>query len=140
MLPPFYFYWFRIDNKHMTEPWLDQALMESTYKCVARAGYPCLFIWNYCNLNCCLLLQVILMDWCSKDTEGKLEFDISPDTSFSRSKYFHLLIAPIEGFITRNEIDRKIDVTTILFLLVQNWHDWTLMWSGAIGHGIQVWI
>ena len=40
--------------------------------------------------------------------------------SFSRSKYFHLLIAPIKGFITQldNEIDRKIDVTAILFLLV----------------------
>ena len=30
MLPPYYFYWFRIDNKHMTEPWLDQALMDSS--------------------------------------------------------------------------------------------------------------
>ena len=29
-------YWFRIDNKHMTEPWLDQALMESAYKCGMR--------------------------------------------------------------------------------------------------------
>ena len=37
--------------------------------------------------------------------------------SFSGGKYFHLLIAPIEGFITLigNEIDRKIDVTAILF-------------------------
>ena len=32
MLPPYYFYWFRIDNKHMTEPWLDQALMDSAYR------------------------------------------------------------------------------------------------------------
>ena len=32
MLPPQYFYWFRIDNKHMTEPWLDQALMDSAYR------------------------------------------------------------------------------------------------------------
>ena len=52
--------------------------------------------------------------------------------SFSRSKYFYLLIAQIEGIITLldNEIDRKIDVTAILFLLVQNrqqTHDWTLM-------------
>ena len=29
-----YLYWFRIDTKHITEPWLDQTLMESTYKCV----------------------------------------------------------------------------------------------------------
>ena len=28
MLQPYYFYWFRIDNKHMTEPWLDQALVD----------------------------------------------------------------------------------------------------------------
>ena len=28
MLPPYYFYWFRIDNKHMAEPWMDQALMD----------------------------------------------------------------------------------------------------------------
>ena len=33
MLPPNYFYWFRIDNKHMTEPWLDQALLDSANKC-----------------------------------------------------------------------------------------------------------
>ncbi len=42
--------------------------------------------------------------------------------SFSRSTYLYLLIAPIEGFLTLldNEIDRKIDVIVILFLLVQN--------------------
>ena len=32
MLPPYYFYWLRIDNKHMTEPWLDEALMDSVYR------------------------------------------------------------------------------------------------------------
>ena len=32
MLPPNYFYWFRIDIKHMPEPWLDQALMDSAYR------------------------------------------------------------------------------------------------------------
>ena len=39
-----------------------------------------------------------------------------------------------------NEIDRKIDVTATLFLLVQNrqqTHDLTLIGSGANGHGIQ---
>ena len=38
-----------------------------------------------------------------------------------------------------NEIDRKIDVTAILFLLVQNreqTHDWILIGSGANGLGI----
>ena len=38
-----------------------------------------------------------------------------------------------------NEIDRKIDVTAMLFLLVQNRqqiHDWTLNRSGANGLGI----
>ena len=42
-----------------------------------------------------------------------------------------------------NEIDRKKDVTTILFLLVQNryqTHDWTLIGSGANELGIQEWI
>ena len=41
-----------------------------------------------------------------------------------------------------NEIDRKIDVTTILFLLDQNrqqTQDWTLIGSGANGLGIQKW-
>ena len=33
MLPSYNFYWFRIDNKHMTEPLLDQALMKSANKC-----------------------------------------------------------------------------------------------------------
>ena len=39
-----------------------------------------------------------------------------------------------------NEIDRKIDVTAILFLLVQDihqTHDWTLIGSSANGLGIQ---
>ena len=39
-----------------------------------------------------------------------------------------------------NEIDRKIDDTEILFLLVQNrqqTHDWTLIGSGANELGIQ---
>ena len=31
MFPPYYFCWFRIDDKYMTEPWLDQALMDSAY-------------------------------------------------------------------------------------------------------------
>ena len=61
--------------------------------------------------------------------------------SFSRSKYFHLLIAPIEGFISLiDEIDWKIDDTAKLFLLVQNrqqTHGWTLIGSGANGLGIQ---
>ena len=38
-----------------------------------------------------------------------------------------------------NEIDRKIDVTAILFLLVQNiqqTHDWTLIGSGANKLGV----
>ena len=39
-----------------------------------------------------------------------------------------------------DEIDKKIAVTAILFLLVQNrlqTHDWTLIWSGTKGLGIQ---
>ena len=39
-------------------------------------------------------------------------------------------------------MDRKIDVTAILFLLVQSrqqTHDWTLIGSGANGLGIQDW-
>ena len=34
MLPPYHFFWFRfrIWNKLMTEPWLDQALMDSAYR------------------------------------------------------------------------------------------------------------
>ena len=42
-----------------------------------------------------------------------------------------------------NEIDRKIDVTALIFLLVQNrqqTHDWTLIRSGANGLDIQEWM
>ena len=28
------FYWFRIDNKHMSEPWLDRVLMDLAFKSV----------------------------------------------------------------------------------------------------------
>ena len=42
-----------------------------------------------------------------------------------------------------DEIDRNIDVTAILFLLVQirhHAHDWTLIGSGANVIGIQAWV
>ena len=70
----------------------------------------------------CLLVQNRQQthDWTLIGTSGNgLGIELY---SFSRSKYFHLLIAPIEGFITQmdNEIDRKIDVTALLILLVQN--------------------
>ena len=32
MLLPYYFYWFRIDIKHMTLPWLEKALMDLAYR------------------------------------------------------------------------------------------------------------
>ena len=38
---PYNLYWFLlIDNKHMAEPWLDQALMESAYKCEGNECLP----------------------------------------------------------------------------------------------------
>ena len=42
-----------------------------------------------------------------------------------------------------DEIDRKIDVTAMQFLLVQNrhqTHDWALVGSGAKGIGKQGWV
>ena len=42
-----------------------------------------------------------------------------------------------------DKIDRKIYVTAIQFLMVQNrqqTHDWTLIGSGANGLGIQEWL
>jgi len=41
-----------------------------------------------------------------------------------------------------NDIDRKIDITAMQFLLVQNrqqTHGWTLIGSGTNGPGIQEW-
>jgi len=60
------------------------------------------------------------------------------------SKYFHLVYnADIRIYLwLDNEIDRKIDVTAMQFLLVQNrqqTHDWTQIGSGANGLGIQEW-
>ena len=63
--------------------------------------------------------------------------------SFSRSKYFHLLSnADLRIHLwLDDEIDRKIDVTAIQFLMVQNrqqTRDWILIGSGTNGLGIQV--
>ena len=47
-LPSYYFYWFRIDIKHMTEPWLDQAPMESAYRSVGPSNeYQVCLKWKY---------------------------------------------------------------------------------------------
>ena len=40
MLPPYYFFWLRIDIKHMTETWLDQELMDSAYRSAAITTPP----------------------------------------------------------------------------------------------------
>ena len=64
-------------------------------------------------------------------------------------KYIKSVYAFFDAFWMRNqnmkldnEIDRKIDVTAIQFLLVQNrqqTHDWTLSVSGANELGVQEW-
>ena len=46
MLPPYYFYWFRIDNKHVTESWLDQALIDLAYMSDAKIGTVLMFSTN----------------------------------------------------------------------------------------------
>ena len=47
----YYFYWFRIDNKHMAEPWLDQALMCSAYRSdinnIPQFYEPASFIFSF---------------------------------------------------------------------------------------------
>ena len=63
-----------------------------------------------------------------------VKLNISFYCYFRRYKNSYLLLD--------KEIDRKIDVTAILFLLVQNrqqTHDCTLIGSGAKGLGIQEW-
>ena len=64
--------------------------------------------------------------------------------SFSRSKYFHFVhsVDLRIHLLLDNELNRKIDVTAMQFLLVQNrqqTHDWTLIGSGANGLDIQEW-
>ena len=46
VIPPYYFYWFRIDSNHMTEPWLDQALMDPAYRSgvLTTCSYPFFYI------------------------------------------------------------------------------------------------
>jgi len=64
MLPPSNFYWFRIDNKHMTEPWLDQALMDSEYRSGWESGMEGHFKSHLIHLMMffvfCIVLQVVL--------------------------------------------------------------------------------
>ena len=67
-------------------------------------------------------------------------FHLFTSVSVEVNIYIYCL-APIWWFISDNEIDRKIDVTAILFLLVQNRqqaHEWTLIGWGANGLGIQL--
>ena len=49
MLSLYYFYWFRIDIKHMIEPWLDQALMDSAYRSDSHQWYP-EYLWT-CSIR-----------------------------------------------------------------------------------------
>ena len=62
MLPSYYFYWFRIDNKHMTEPWLDQALMYSAY----RSGLLRTYNTPYCELDKIRnSMKLMWLNWCN---------------------------------------------------------------------------
>ena len=66
MLPPYYFYWSRLDNKHMTKPWLDQALMNMAYRSAMEYFYT-----PFSGINSSLApswLTVLTLD--KQDKEG----------------------------------------------------------------------
>ena len=55
-VPPYYFYWSRIDNKHMTEPWLDQTLMDSAFRSgviipKVKAYKSCLLVTDFLTVK-----------------------------------------------------------------------------------------
>ena len=52
MLPSYYFYWSRIDNKHMTESSLDQALM-------AYMNVPCYYkdLFTHKDINTYIMVK-----------------------------------------------------------------------------------
>jgi len=56
-------YWFRIDTKHMTEPWLDQALMDlAVYQGVCICTFQEVWIHVYLHLN--IYVHCISGYWC----------------------------------------------------------------------------
>ena len=94
MLPPCNFYWFRLDIKHMAEPWLDQALMCSAYKSdinnISQFYEPASFIFSFFIYSMVSLPPITLL---------YITLSISSYTNvkaFQKLIQFHLL------FYTRN--------------------------------------
>jgi len=76
MLPLCNFYWFRIDTKHMTKPWLDQALMDSAYK---SARVQICFSLNF-----------------KRRPFNKIKFNLYEALNLTASTWLHRLVLSIE--------------------------------------------
>ena len=73
-LPPNYFYWFRINIKHMTEPWLDQAIMDPAYRSEPRITELCLkALCTICS-GCWEKCLHIWREWRSSGLEPHAQF------------------------------------------------------------------
>ena len=57
------FNWFRIDNKHMTEPWLNQVLMDSAYRSDIATFWIC--------MDATFLVWVVYINFLLKDTTDR---------------------------------------------------------------------
>ena len=64
MLPPCNFYWFRIDNNHMAEPWLDQALTDRHTEVI--------FKWGFSREVTCELMQYLPHFLADKGSKGTI--------------------------------------------------------------------
>ena len=102
MLPPYYFYWFRIDTKHMTELWLYKALMDSAY-------YSELDDWDQFYL-CSLIMLYFLLNF--------LHYIFSilkPTTYIQNCIYMNFRINLTQFYINFSRQEHQIDVLYVSF-------------------------
>ena len=100
MIPPYNFYWFRIDNKHMTEPWLDQALMDLAYRSEITIRIFFLYDWFFS------FTLVFLLTWYQRHwffaTNSNFHIPISLRPDGVNLWYFKLRLFNLLVFIVWN--------------------------------------
>ena len=138
------FHWFRIDTKHMTEPWLDQALMESHTSVLSRQQERLPTKYKITDLKHKSLFSKWIIFFLSCMQYNKYFFLVKrnwvfatnsdffyPYSSFFATQYGISNLKYFKLWILLDQIS-KFEISTVYTIKLQNYRDYHISVFGSI--------